>query len=148
MTTLKESDSLKSTFMRSIALNAGASVGIRETECCFSTCSSDGTPTVAMTPTANHARMMGTESRRIVRATNGCVLRWLPVRPWLPRCGAATVAIAGSTTASNPPPVAHQAPCQPQTSQRYLECRKHRRAACGDHPERAATRGPLPGLAE
>ena len=61
--------------MRFIALNDGASSGFGDTECAAVTCSSAGTPTVTMPAIANQAKMMGTDSVRIVRATNGRVLR-------------------------------------------------------------------------
>ena len=49
--------------MRFIALNEGASSGFGDTECSAVTCSSAGTPTVTMPAIANHAKMMGTDSR-------------------------------------------------------------------------------------
>ena len=61
--------------MRFIALNDGASSGFCDTECAAVTCSSEGTPIVTKQVIANHAKMMGTDSRRIVRATNGRPLR-------------------------------------------------------------------------
>ena len=66
-----ECASLKSAPMRFVALNDGASSGFCDTECSVSTCSSEGTPMVTRPAIANHARMMGTDSRWIVRATNG-----------------------------------------------------------------------------
>jgi hypothetical protein len=64
--------------MRVAALNDGASSALSDTECSFSTCSSEGTPILTMTAIANHAKMMGTENRWIVRATNGGVVCLLP----------------------------------------------------------------------
>ena len=69
--TFSEFACLKSVTMRSIALNDGASLGVSDTECSFSTCSSGGRPIVTMTVIANHAKIMGSASRWIVRATDG-----------------------------------------------------------------------------
>ncbi len=60
--------------MRFIALTDGASCGVSDNACSLSTCSSEGTPIVTMTAIANHAKMMSTENRWIVRATNGCAV--------------------------------------------------------------------------
>src|ERR1700686_4486638 len=66
--------------MRLSALIDGASLGSSDTECSFSTCSSGGTPILTMTVIANHAKMMGTENRWIVRAMNGGV--GFPLSAW------------------------------------------------------------------
>ena len=73
--------------MRFIALNDGASVGLSDTECSFSTCSSEGTPILTMTVIASHAKMMGTENRWIVRATNGGAVCSLPMCMVRRSCG-------------------------------------------------------------
>ena len=54
-----------------IACTDGASLGLSDTERCFATSSSDGTAVLTKKTIANHARMMGTASRWIVRGTNG-----------------------------------------------------------------------------
>ena len=56
--------------MRCIALNDGASFGVSDIALSFSTCSSEGTAILRITAIATHPRMIGTESRWIIRATN------------------------------------------------------------------------------
>ena len=78
---LSESDSLKSLPMRFMACTAGASWGPAVPNAVVPTLSSDGTPNVTIRVSATQARMMSTESLRIIRAMTGGRVRWVLMRP-------------------------------------------------------------------